>query len=139
MLAFRVRLNGKRVALAGVSGGHVLSAIMTSVVRDDEARRDWPRDREFKKKELKFSVGGMRSRRDGSREHVSWANLNLKVGDTVALTVVNAPRVDEPRYRSEDRGPSMRELELRELDRLTKKYPSRAKSAPSKRSPGRSS
>ena len=133
MLAFRVRLNGKRVAVAGISGAHVLSAIMTSVVRDDEARRLWPRDREFRRRELKFGVGGMLSRSDGSKEHVSWANLNLKVGDTISLTVAKASRVDKPRYRSEDRGPSVRELELRELDRLRKKYPTRPKSSKARR------
>ena len=99
MLAFRVRLNGKRIATAGINGPHVLTAMITSVARGQEARRRWPRDVRFRAKELTLELGGMISHRDGAREHVDWATLGLKSGDTVSVTIVDTPRVDEPARR----------------------------------------
>ena len=40
MLAFRIRLNRKKIVTAGIPGTHVVSAIVTSVTRDKEARRN---------------------------------------------------------------------------------------------------
>jgi predicted RNA-binding protein with RPS1 domain len=101
------------------------------VVRDAEARRLWPRDRKFESKEVTFSLGGMISHRDGAKEFVDWVHLNLKVGDTVTLKVVNADRVDAPKHRRKTAGPKIEESERRELDRLQRKYAARAQGSPS--------
>jgi hypothetical protein len=132
MLAFRIRLNRKKLATAGIRGAHVLSAIITSVIRDAESRRLWPRDRDFRAKDLTFSMGGMIRHRDGAHEHMDWAYLKLKVGDTVTLKVVNTTQVDEPRRRRKTEGPTIEESERRELDRLQRKYLARAEETSSK-------
>ena len=116
MLAFRVRVNGKKLATAGLRGAHVLSAIVTSVVRGEATRRSWAADIPFQRKELTFSLGGMITHRDGAHEHVDWAYVNLRPGDTVTLKVVDTERADEPTHR--------RKTE-RLTKRLRKKYSAR--------------
>jgi len=125
VLAFRVRVNRKKVATAGLPGAHVLSAILTSVVRGEATRRSWAADVPFRRKELTFSLGGMITHRDGAHEHVDWAYLNLEPGDTVTLEVVETDLVDEPPRRNKTEGPTIDDSERRELKRLRKKYPSR--------------
>jgi hypothetical protein len=56
MLAFRVRLNGKKLATGGLDEPHVLSAILSSVVRRKE---DWKGPKRFTKKELDFDLSGL--------------------------------------------------------------------------------
>jgi hypothetical protein len=113
VLAFRVRVNRKKVATAGLPGAHVLSAIFTSVVRGEATRRSWAADVPFRRKELTFSLGGMITHRDGAHEHVDWAYLNLKPGDTVTLEVVEAEQVDQPARRKKTEGPTIEESERR--------------------------
>ena len=125
MLAFRVRVNRKNLATAGLPGAHVLSAIFTSVVRGEATRRSWAADVPFRRNELTFSLGGMITHRDGAHEQVGWAYLNLKPGDTVTLKVVAIDRVDRPTSRRKTEGPTIEESERRELKRLRKKYSSR--------------
>lgn len=125
MLAFQVRLNRKKVATAGLPGAHVLSAVFTSVVRGESTRRSWAAGVPFRAKELTFSLGGMVTHPDGAHEHVDWAHLNLKAGDTVVLKVIDAKTVDAPSRRNRTGGPTIEESERRELKRLRKKYPSR--------------
>jgi hypothetical protein len=132
VVAFRVRVNRKKVATAGLSGAHVLSAVFTSVVRGEAARRSWAADVPFRRKQLTFSLGGMLTHRDGAHEHVDWAYMDLEPGDIVTLEVVETERVDQPGRRNKTEGPTIEESERRELKRLHKKYPSRA-GAPSKR------
>ena len=125
MLAFRVRVNRKNLATAGLPGAHVLSAVCTSVLRGETTRRSWAGDGPFRRKELTFSLGGMITHPDGAHEHVDWAHLDLKPGDTVVLKVIDAERIDEPRRRHKTEGPTIEESERRELKRLRKKYSSR--------------
>ena len=133
MLAFRVRVNRKNLATAGLPGAHVLSAIFTSVVRGEATRRSWAAGIPFERKELTFSLGGMITHRDGAHEHVDWAYLNLKPGDTVLLKVIETERVDKPKRRRKTEGPTIEESERRELKRLRKKYPSLARQPSNKR------
>jgi hypothetical protein len=131
VLAFRVQVNRKGLATAGLPGDHVLSAIHTSVVRWEATRRSWAGHRPFRRKDLTFSLGGMITHKDGAHEHVDWAYINLKPGDTITLQVIEAERVDEPRHRRKTERPTIEESERRELTRLRKKYPSRGRRRPS--------
>jgi len=93
MLGFRVRLNRRRVATVGIPGPHVLTAIISSIARENGARRSsskGPAD------ELTLELGGLAIYGDGTREDLRWPNRDLKVGDTITLTVVHAVRVDRP-------------------------------------------
>ena len=58
MIAFRIKLNGRKLSTAGLPGYHVVSAIATSVLR----RPDVPgkvRRRRAAEPELKFELGGL--------------------------------------------------------------------------------
>ncbi len=96
VLAFRVRVNGKLVATAGIPGPHVLSAIVSSVVRDDDAAATGAPKRRFRKRELGLHLGGLVTI---GREHVHWANVTLNVGDRVAIQVVEVSKTDIPKRR----------------------------------------
>jgi hypothetical protein len=97
VLALRVTKNREHVATAGIPGAHVVSAIVTSVVRDEDARQDWPSGKPFRKRELGLTLGGLVSP-DGL--HVHWANLSLRPGDKVTIEVVQVADVDPPRGHS---------------------------------------
>ena len=127
MLAFRVQLNGKKLATVGIPGPHVLTAMITSVTRGKEARRRWPRDVAFQAKELTLQLGGMVSHRGGANEHVQWANVDLKAGDTVNLTIVDTARVDEPSQRTKTERATVETAERRQLAHLQRKYSPRAR------------
>jgi hypothetical protein len=127
VLAFRVRINRRTIATAGLPGAHVLTAIVTSVVRGEATRRTWSADIPFRRKELDFSLGGMITHRDGAHEHVDWARVNLKLGDTITLKIIETKRVDQPTDRNRTEGPTIEESERRELKRLRKKYSARGR------------
>ena len=83
MRAFEVHLNGERLCVAGFDGDGVLNTMIDQVA--GSGRRD-----------ICFRVGGLITATD---EHVRWINLRLKVGDEVALKVVETESVDMPAQR----------------------------------------
>jgi hypothetical protein len=91
MIAYEVRLNGEKVATAGVKHGGVLSVIANWIsLQDGVARgasRDW---------EAGVSVGGLRGGRRGLDEYLTWFRKSLRVGDEVTLRLVETDRVDRP-------------------------------------------
>jgi len=91
MLCFDVSVNGKRVCRAGMKGRGVVSQTVTWVQRDGQAGA-----------QLDFRVGGLDSNVEPG-EHVYWATPELRLGDTVAVTVVEAPEADAaiPQYPAE--------------------------------------
>ena len=126
MIAFRVRVNGKQLAIAGLPGAHVVSSIITSVVRDEAVRRSLPADVKFQRKELTFSLTGLIFE---TQEHVNWASFDLKPGDTIQLEVIETDQVDEPRRRHKTAGP------IEPSKRPRKKSAVRPKSSSSKKVP----
>ena len=99
MLAFRVSVNGAAPITAGFSGPHVLSAIVSSVLRDPG--REAPTGEALPERELEFSLGGLDT---AVREHVEWATLELGVGDKVVVEVVDLGSVDPPASRRGGKG-----------------------------------
>jgi hypothetical protein len=106
MLAFQVRLNGKRICLAGIGDDGVLSTAITYVPFRQ-------------RRETRLYVGGLVLPQN---EHVRWKQVSLRVGDEVRLKVVETKTVDRPRLRfprdlaAEIRG------EKRQLRKLAKKF-----------------
>jgi hypothetical protein len=125
MIAFRIKLNGRRIATAGLPGHHVLSAIATSVVRDPEVVK-LARPRRLSERDLKFEVGGLWTAPDGAREQVSWTRIHsLKPGDTLSLEILETNRVDKPAHRQRSEPAALEKLEKVErqtLRHLKKKY-----------------
>jgi hypothetical protein len=82
MIAFRVRLNGKRLCTAGIGPDGVLTAIVTWVGGGSRL----PELSNFD-----FHVGGLDSR---TREHVDYETPQLQVGDKVSVEIIEADQVD---------------------------------------------
>jgi hypothetical protein len=122
MIAFRIKLNRRKIATAGLPGHHVLSAIATSVVRAPDALR-LARPRRPSRRELRFELGGLWIAPDGAQEHVSWTKiLPLRPGDKLSIEVVETERVDEPSHRSRTEATDREASERRYLRYLKKKY-----------------
>jgi hypothetical protein len=65
MLGFRARLNRRQVATVGIPGPHVLTAIISSIIREKAVRRVRPKG---PADELTLELGGLAIYRDGTRE-----------------------------------------------------------------------
>jgi len=122
MIAFRIRLNGKKLATAGLPGRHVVSAITTSVVRAPEIVH-LAKPRRLERQKLHFELGGLWTSPDGAQEHVSWTNrLVLKSGDKLLIEIVDTSRPDEPRHRARTDAMSIEASEKKYLRHLLKKF-----------------
>ena len=87
MLAFEFYINGRKVCVAGLDEPGVVASCLTWVRGGSEeapARPD----------HLELRVGGLRS---GSQTHVTWCACGVRVGDTVRIGIVDAPKVDRPK------------------------------------------
>ena len=101
-LCFEVTVNEDTPAVAGASEARVLTAILSYV----SARS-----------ELILEVGAMGS----GREHLDWIKRELKVGDVVAIRIVDSDAPDRPVKRSEE--PSfLADQERAYYERLRRKY-----------------
>jgi hypothetical protein len=94
-LAFRIRLNGTKLVTAGLPGPHVVSTIISSVVRES-GRAKSVRGEPLAKRELKLDVGGLVI---GTEENVDWARVPLKMGDSITIDLIGTTTADEPRQR----------------------------------------
>ena len=98
MIALEVKLNGKRVCLAGAEGLGVLGASVSAVgklgKRTVPARPDETAD-------LFYSVGGLTSRPHPRADvHVNWQSVApLKIGDKIEVRIIETDRADRARSR----------------------------------------
>ena len=99
MIAFEVRLNGKRICIAGAEDLAVLNTIITASgklgpktvpVRPDDTNR-----------EIFYFVGGLTARPDPEEDvHVRWKSIApLKVGDVIQVKVLDVKKVDRAKSR----------------------------------------
>lgn len=90
MIALEVHLNGKELCIAGADGGGVVNAMVcwAGGNRPGATRKD---------DSLDFRVGGLLNRLN---EHVEWARGDLRVGDTVAVTIIETGKVRLPPKRN---------------------------------------
>jgi len=100
MIAFEVKLNGKRICIAGAEDLCVLSANIAATGklglktvpagRDDDDAPD-----------LFYSVGGLTRRADKKKDvHVRWKSVApLRVGDMLVVKVIEVSKADRPRSR----------------------------------------
>ena len=105
MRAFQVRLNGKRICLAGIGEQGVLSTTITYVPFR-------------KRRETKLYVGGLVLPQD---EHVCWKQASLRTGDEIRLEVVETDTVDRPRFRYPRDLAAQAKAEKHQLRKLAKK------------------
>ena len=94
MKAFEVFLNGNKLCTSGVGNLGVLSAVLTWVGRDGQNTETKIPD--MIEEELALNVGGLIS---PNKEHVSWTQRQLTLGDEVCIRIVESESVDPPRDR----------------------------------------
>jgi len=89
------KLNGKRLCVAGIGDDGVLNTMVDYVVDQSGSR-------------LHLRVGGLSS---PTEEHATWRTLALKVGDKVAVTIIETNSVDKPtkRYRLDSKAAEVNE------------------------------
>lgn len=95
MIALEVKLNGKRICIAGAEDLAVLSAIVSAGGKLGNktvpARPDETTD-------LFYSIGGLTRRRDPAKNvHLRWKSIApLKIGDVLELKFVETKKVNPP-------------------------------------------
>ncbi len=93
MIAFKVELNGQKLATAGITGRAVLNATLTWV-----RRRVRPPSGEALEERLDFHLGGLDSNVETWEDphFVNWFHGPVKVGDRLNLEILDIEQVDEP-------------------------------------------
>jgi hypothetical protein len=110
MVCFDVRVNGQRLALAGVGNDGVLHAIVGWVHPEGRSLEE-PAD-------LDLSVGGLLD-----EAHLRWVeDRPLQVGDRVEVLVVEAEAPDEPTREARDDRALVEASERKTYERLRRKY-----------------
>ena len=117
MIAFKISINGKKLCVAGVRDFGVLSAIVTWVRRPPEQTRR----RRGIEEELTAQIAGLDSH---VHEHVRWLSRRLRVGDRLAIEIVDAARVDRPTERYRDDPKRIERAKRRYVERLKKELSS---------------
>jgi hypothetical protein len=94
MICFEARLNGRKLATAGIPGDGVLAATLTWVKRRGKRLPDDGR--------VEFRLGGLGSGRaewePGTQ--IPWSSERLEPGDALELRVIRSDRADPPRAQS---------------------------------------
>lgn len=95
-IRFQLEINGKPICISGVNGFGVLSAIVTWAKRDptkfDSIRLSHSSLEDFSREEMRIEFGGLDSNR-----HQSWHQEELRVGDVVAIRILDPGPIDEPK------------------------------------------
>jgi hypothetical protein len=99
MIAFEVRLNGKRICIAGAEDLTVLS---TSISASGKlGPKTVPARPDDTNREIFYSVGGLTARPDPEKDvHVRWKSIApLKVGDVIEVKVLDVKKADRAKSR----------------------------------------
>src|SRR4051812_39093346 len=98
MIAFEVRLNGKRVCIAGADDLMVLTANVAAV---GQLGRKTAPVRPNDGYHINYSVGGLTSRGDPDKDvHAWWKSAaSLKVGDVIEIKILKTEKVDRAKSR----------------------------------------
>jgi hypothetical protein len=120
MRALEVKLNGKKICVAGVEVGSVIASVGTARRAGGKRRRAKGVD-----EHTALTVSGYVETRT-SHEHPWWVSADaiptLGVGDRVTIRVVNIDRADEPReVHCHDKN-ALERSERKVYQRLRRKY-----------------
>jgi hypothetical protein len=122
MIAFEIVVDGRKQCTAGTPGSGVTSVVATWVRR---AARDAPSQQpvpgEFEE-ELALEVGGLWHDPDGAAVHVQWLQHALKVGQQIAVTVIDTDEVDTPVIRTREEPTEIERRKRAYYERLKVEY-----------------
>jgi hypothetical protein len=101
VIVFEVFRNGKKLCRAGVGEFGVLMANLTHVSHSPKKLARWKAEGRSTnlRNELYLHVGGIEGD-DHSPHHVDWGNFRVKIGDEVAVRVLDGSNVNRARRRS---------------------------------------
>jgi hypothetical protein len=85
MIAYEVKVNGKKVATVGLREGGVISLIA-----------NWVSLPKTKKWKAAFAAGGMRDGWRNKGEFLQWFEKGLRLGDEISYRLIETNRVDKP-------------------------------------------
>ena len=100
MIAFEVKLNGRRICIAGAEDLCVLSATINAAgklgVKTVPSRRN-----NGSAREVFYSVGGLTRRPDPTKDvHLRWKSVApLRIGDRLVIKVLEVRKADRPKSR----------------------------------------
>lgn len=99
MIAYEVRINGKKICVAGAGDLSVLTAGVTAVGK--LGPRTKPPRPDDVTNDIHLRVGGLTGRADEARDvHLDWTSFReLSVGDVVQIKVVDVAKADRPKSR----------------------------------------
>ena len=99
MIAFEVKLNGKRLCVAGAED---LSVLHTSIVAVGKlGSKTVPARPDETSPDIYYSISGLTARRDPAKDvHLNWKSIApLKVGDIIQVQVLETSKTDRPKSR----------------------------------------
>lgn len=99
MIAFEVRINGKRICVAGAEDLAVLTACVNASGK--LGAKTVPARPDDVTGEVFYSVTGLTARRDPEKDvHVRWQSVEpLRVGDVVQVKILDSTKADRPKSR----------------------------------------
>ena len=99
MIAFEVRINGRRVCVAGAEDLAVLTATVNACGK--LGAKTVPARPDDESGDVFYSVTGLTARPDPEKDvHVRWRSVEpLQVGDVVEVLVIDAEKTDRPKAR----------------------------------------
>jgi hypothetical protein len=102
MIALEIRLNGKRVCIAGAEDLAVLTANVTASGR--LGKKTVPA-RPGESRDVFYHVGGLTARTDPKKDvHLRWKSIApLKIGDVIQVKILETQNVDPPTSRTSAR------------------------------------
>jgi hypothetical protein len=92
MIAYEVRVNGKKVTTAGLRKGGVVSLIANWVSHPPDGK--WADGGEW---EAGFRVGGLQEGKRGLDEYLTWFRKDLRVGDEISFRLVEVSCANKPK------------------------------------------
>ena len=121
MIAFTVKINGKKIGTAGVGDKGVLTVVASWVnrkVRDPETLAVIPGEFE---ECCNLELGGLASR-DDEDAHLFWARPDLRVGDKITIKVLETDNIDDPKREQRIKHKDAEESERKYYEQLKKKF-----------------
>src|SRR6266850_6691129 len=100
MIAFEVKLNGKRLCIAGAEDLAVLSTQVTACGK--LGKKTVPARPDDTTGEIHYSVGGLTARPDAKKDvHLKWQSVApLRVGDVIEVRILETEKVDRATCRT---------------------------------------
>lgn len=118
MICFEVRLNGKKVCLAGVGDSGVLSAIVSWAgppTLTPKGQKKW-RD------PARLHVGGLYEPSGNVHIHPRWAQRKLRPGDEVQVRLIESDKPDKARHKTIQTDEQIREQQRRYYLEMKKRF-----------------